>query len=310
MKRFALPTSFLWICFALFAAPAAQGQLLDSSVGLSAGLVKLFGTVTGFSAKADVQVLTNGQETLRTPMTFALLDGKMRMDFDMTAMRGRDVQPAIVNGMKQLKLDRVSSLIRLDKRITHILFTGVRGYVNLEIPEADAAAAQKNVQIQRTPLGKVIVDKHPCNKSKVIVKSAQGAVLLEATTWNAEDLKDFPIQIAVQAKEGTTVLRFTQIELTRPAAAQFEVPSGYKEYSSAETLILAATQKQIKSPAKPATTAKKTSPSSKPKPAVPVNSASPPVKPAIKPSKAPAQPVRTNTNAAPRSIVKPSPAKR
>ncbi|MBC8097636.1 MAG: hypothetical protein H7Y43_17685, partial [Akkermansiaceae bacterium] len=221
MKRFAALSATFSVFLFLLAAPSARAQFLDSSVGVSAGLVKLFGTVTGFSARTDVQVLdTNRQETLRTPMNFALLDGKVRMDFEMTQMRGKAVQPAVVNGMKQLNLDRVASIIRLDKRNTHILFAGVRGYVDMEISPAEAEAAEKNVQVQRTALGKETVDKHPCTKNKVIVRNAKGVTLLEAITWNAADLKDFPVQIAVQAREGTTILRFTEINQTRPAAAQ------------------------------------------------------------------------------------------
>ncbi len=308
MKRFAALSAILSLFLYLLTAPFARAQFLDSSVGVSGGLVKLFGTQSGFSARTDVQVLdTNRQETLRTPMNFALLDGKVRMDFEMTLMRGKAVQPAIVNGMKQIGLDRVASIIRLDKRITHVLFAGAASYVDMEISPADAEAAEKNVQVQRTALGKETLDKHPCTKNKMVVRNAKGMTLLEATTWNAEDLKDFPVQIAVQAKEGTTIMHFTQIQLARPAAAQFEVPASYTKYGSAETLMLAATQKQMTSPKSNAPSKGNARPTSRGM-NTPAKSPTASTKPAVRSLNPPVPAAKTN--AVTGSARKPLPAKK
>ncbi|HLP77319.1 MAG TPA: hypothetical protein VK327_10410 [Candidatus Paceibacterota bacterium] len=304
MKRSEMLKAAVCIVAGLFLAMPVRAQFLDSSVGVSAGLVKLFGNFTGFSAQTDVQVLdSNRQETLRTPMNIALLDGKVRMEFEMSQMRGKSVQPAVVNGMKQMGMDRVASVIRIDKRITHIFFPKVQGCVDLDITPAEAEAAEKNVQVQRTPLGKEVVDKHPCTKNRVVVKSAKGASLMEATTWNAEDMKDFPVQIAVQAKEGTTILRFTKIQMTRPAAALFDVPAGFTKFTSAEALMLAATQRQLTG-SKPAAPAKNTV-------NAPVASTSTaatgPAKKTTRPAPAAGSVVKTNAT---RSVSKPATTKR
>src|SRR5438105_5007866 len=61
--------------------------------GLSAALMKLFGDVTNFTARADVQVLDASQvERLRTPMNFAAADGKLRAEIDMVQMRGQGLE--------------------------------------------------------------------------------------------------------------------------------------------------------------------------------------------------------------------------
>lgn len=246
MKHFAaLRASFL-ILLLLFLGPFARAQLLDSSVGIGAGLSKLFGNATAFSAQTVVQVLdTNRQEVLQSPMNFSLLDGKIRMEFDMTQMRGKQIQPAMISALKKIGMDRVASIIRVDQKLIYVVFTGLRSYVPMEMSKEETEAAQKNVQVLRAPLGKETIDKHPCTKNKVVVKNSRGVTLLEATTWNAADLKDFPVLIGVQAKEGITFLRFSQVQMTRPPAMQFEAPAGFTKYTSTDMLMLAAMQQQI-----------------------------------------------------------------
>ena len=63
-------------------------------------------------------------------------------------------------------------------------------------------------------------------KNKVVVKNDQGPVL-QATTWNAADLKDFPVQIELKEKEDTVRMRFTDIRLGKADPQQFDVPAGY-----------------------------------------------------------------------------------
>ena len=79
----------------------------ESPVGVSAGLVRLFGNVSGFAAKADVRVLDAAKrESLRAPIGFALLDGKLRLEVDMAQMKGM-VPPQLVPALKHADLDRV-----------------------------------------------------------------------------------------------------------------------------------------------------------------------------------------------------------
>ena len=233
--------------FLLLSGATAFGQFsADSPVGISAGLAKLFGNINAFVARADVQVLdTNRQETLRTPMGFAFLDGRMRMEIDLSQMRGRSVPPAAIAALKQAGLDRVISIVRLDKKMIHVVFSGVRSYANMDLSGADAEAAQKNLQIQKTLLGRETVDSHPCARNRVLVKNSKGTALLDATTWNATDLKDFPVQIALQSLDSTTIVRFNQIRFARPEAAQFEPPAGYARFNNTDSLLMSAAQKAL-----------------------------------------------------------------
>jgi hypothetical protein len=70
-----------------------------------------------------------------------------------------------------------------------------------------------------------------------VVGGGEKGSSLEATTWNASDLKDFPIQIQTEEKGNTTLMRFRQVQLAKPEAKDFELPTGYKEYQDQQQLI-------------------------------------------------------------------------
>jgi hypothetical protein len=63
-------------------------------------------------------------------------------------------------------------------------------------------------------------------KNKVTIRNDKGAVL-EAITWNAADLKDFPLQIEMKEKGNTVRMHFTQLQFTKPDPQQFDVPPAY-----------------------------------------------------------------------------------
>lgn len=240
LKNLAPLLLFLTACL-----PATAQLSADSPVGVSAGFAKLFGNIPGFSATADVQVLDGSrQEVLRTPMRFQFLSGKMRMDLALTEMKGKSITPIVVNSYKQAGLDRITSIVRLDKKQIYLVFPGVRSYAVSEMSKAEAEAAAKNLQIQRKLVASETLDGHACTQNQVIVKNAKGTNLLEAVVWNASDLQDFPVKVQVQSPGKTTTLHFTQIQMTRPEPSQFEPVSTYTKYSSPDALLIAIAQKQ------------------------------------------------------------------
>ena len=54
-------------------------------------------------------------------------------------------------------------------------------------------------------------------------------MLLQATTWNATDLKDFPIQIEMKESGNSTIMHFMNVKLVTPDPQLFEIPAGFKE---------------------------------------------------------------------------------
>ena len=222
---------------------ACCAQLPSEGVpaGVSAAMLQLFGNATAFTARADVRVLDNSRnERIRTPVDFAALDGKLRAEIDMTQIRSKELPPAALAGLKQLGVDRVVSVVRPDRKVIYIIYPRAKSYANL--PMAKEAATARDFKVAKTVLGKETLDGHLCVKNQVVVKNGTN-VLLAATTWNASDLKDFPVQIATKENDLTSILRFQQIRFVRVKASQFEPPAGYTRYRDPQSLMLELSKK-------------------------------------------------------------------
>jgi hypothetical protein len=243
MKKLFFPA----IVAVLTALPTANAQVgaPNASPGINAALPRLFGDVTAFSAKADVQVLDKEQkEKVATPMGFSLLDKKVRVEMDMTQMKSKDMPAGAAASMKQLGMDRVVSIILPEQKVTYIIFPGLQSYVNMPLPKEDTATFEKNPKPEKTEVGKETIDGHPCVKRQVVVTDDQG-VKHEATVWEATDLKDFPVRILTTEKDDTIIMRFKDIKLAKPDAKQFDKPEGFKEYPDAQSMMQAVMAKMV-----------------------------------------------------------------
>lgn len=208
-------------------AAFAQMPSAGSPTDLNAAFMKLFGSVTAFTAKVDTQVLDQSQkEWVRMPMALAALDNKVRVEVNMAQVKSKDLPENAIAKLKQMGMDRVVSIIRPDKKATFILYPGAQGYVSMPLAKAEVEAWEKGLKLEKALLGKETLDGHACVKNRVVVKNNQAPVL-EATTWNATDLKDFPVQIETKEKGNTVLMRFSQVQLAKPDAKQFELPAGY-----------------------------------------------------------------------------------
>jgi hypothetical protein len=230
----------------LLAGFSAFAQMPDNVNG---ALIQLFGNITAFSAATDVQVLDKTQkEWARTQMDFAVLDGKIRVDIDMARMKNTNLKPEMLSQLKQLHMDRVASISRPDKKLLYIVYPDARSYIGLPLTNEAALVGQK-YKIEKKPVGQETVDGHPCAKNLVTVKDEKGSVVLTATTWNASDLKEFPVQIATKENDDTTIMHFRQPKLAPPDAKQFEPPAGFTRYPD-PTALMTAVAKKLPAPQK------------------------------------------------------------
>ena len=225
---------FVAVAGSIAAASVSFAQMgpPGSPAGVGPSLAQLFGKATSFSAECDLRTLDKDQnEKMSTPMQFAFLEGKMRVEIDMSQIKGKDVTPNASEMMKQMGMDRVISISLPDSKTKYTLFPTVQSSVKTELSEEDAVALDKMPKIVKTPLGKETIDGHPCVKNKVVITDDKGGSN-EFTTWNATDLKDFPVQVQNTENGETTVMLFKNIKLSKPDAAQFAVPADYKQYDS------------------------------------------------------------------------------
>ena len=214
----------------------AQGATDTTSI-LNSAMLKLFGNISGFTARAEVHVEDkNKKETQFVPLGFALLDSKVRMDLDVTQLKGSELDPFVLNQLKQLGMETSIVVTRPDKKVTLSIYPKAKAYAEVAMSKEEAAAAAVNNELKKTKLGKETVDGHPCERNKSVLTGDNGQKI-EATTWNAGDLKDFPVKIQLVDKDTTVIINFKDVKLARPDAAQFDAPAGMTRFETAEALM-------------------------------------------------------------------------
>lgn len=215
------------------------------STGVSASLIRLFGTNNTFTAQAEVQVLdVKNKELIGTPMSFAFADNKIRVEVDLNRMRNR-LEPDALAKVKPLGMDNVVSIIRPEQRAALIVFPKLQAFVKLDMPPTEAQAFLTRAKMERTTVGKEKMEGHPCVKQRVVITDDAGKKS-EATVWTATDLRDFPVCVATKEKEGLVVIRFRQIQFARTDAGKFEPPTGFVECSDIQVLLAGPVVKYMK----------------------------------------------------------------
>lgn len=223
----------------LLSAVSAQAQFggATAQAGLNAAMMKLFGDVKAFSSQAEVRMLDKaGVETMSMPMAFAMLDGKIRAEIDMSRVKSKDMPPEAAASLKQMGMDKMISIVRPDKKSTLVIYPSLRSYTDVPMSKEDAADLDKKYTVRTTKLGNETIDGHPCEKNKVVVTGENGEKH-EALVWNAADLKKFPIQMQMNQQEADVVMRYTNTQMSPPDAKQFEAPAGYTKYPSVDKLM-------------------------------------------------------------------------
>lgn len=241
-KRMLIPGLVL-MGLLLPARGVAQMPSLESPTGVNASFIKLFGTHKTFASKVEAQVFdASGKEWVSLELEMKALDEKVRLDIDLDRIKSRDLPEFAVASLKQAGLGRVISLILPDKKATYVIYPAAEAVLDLPLEQKDAEALAAGYQVEKTELGQEAVESEPCVKNKVVVRN-KGAVALEATTWEAASLKGFPVKIETKEKSRTMVMRFRQVQFTRPDAALFELPKGYTQYKDPQAMMVGLMKK-------------------------------------------------------------------
>ncbi|MDB6122469.1 MAG: hypothetical protein JWQ71_1462 [Pedosphaera sp.] len=236
----------LFAVLALTSSPASAQMTGGSPAkGMDAAMMKLFGSNNSFASKAEIRILDkSGRPTSVIPMNFTLLEGKTRMDIDLTQIKSSDMPPNAIPMLKQIGMDKMTQIKRPDKAVDLSIYPGLKAYVEAPSSKEEIADAAKNYKMDKSKLGKETIDGHPCEKNKVVLTDDKGQKT-EATTWNATDLKDFPVQIQMVADGENLLMKFSDIKLSKPSANQFEVPTGMAKYTNQAQLMQIVTQRML-----------------------------------------------------------------
>jgi hypothetical protein len=220
---------------------ASQSMVPGSGAGMNSALLKLFGNNAAFTARAELRVLDNKakKETTFMPMKFAMLDGKVRVDMDTTQIKSQEIPPEAMADIKKMGMDSVIAIKRPDKKTSLFLYPSLQACVETAMSKDEIADTARNYKVEKTKLGRETVEGRACDKNKVVLTSDQGQKV-EATVWNAPDLKDFPVKIQMADPENTIVFTFKDVKPGRPDPGQFEAPEKYTKYDNAQRLMMAA----------------------------------------------------------------------
>ena len=240
----------LWISTVvavIFVGQSAFAQLPQANVpGLDAALTKLFGNNNAFTATATARLVDEKEtETMSMPMGYAMLDGKIRSEVDMTQVKSKQM-PAEANAiLKQMGMDKMVSIVRPDKQAQFIIYPTARAYTEMPISKGTNASGDPDFKMETTKLGTETVDGHPCVKNKVTF-SSKDAEKQEAIVWNATDLKDFPVKMQMEQGRGVTlVMTYANIKMEKPEAKLFEPPTDFEKYDSVDKLLQSVMMKML-----------------------------------------------------------------
>jgi len=236
----------LLLAIGVFVGHGARAQLPGGSqAGMNAAMLKMFGDITAFSSKADVRVQERGaREPMTMTVDFAMLDGKVRMDLDMSTVKSKQLPADLLAGYKSAGMDKVATVLRPDRKSALLIYPAVRGYVELPMSKEEAADMDRKFKIDKTRLARETIGGQVCDKTKVVVSSDTGEKH-QALVWYAMDLKNFPVKMQMDQPQMTVVMEYRDVKLARPDAKQFETPAGFARYPSVEQLMQKAMQKVL-----------------------------------------------------------------
>jgi hypothetical protein len=218
----------------LFAQGMFGGQRRDPG----GSLADIFGKEKSFTATARTSIKPPDGNNMQMEMSYAVLEGKVRTEMDMTKMQGGGMPPEALAQMKAMGMDKTVTIMLPEKHTGYLIYPGLKAYCSLPMgPGASGAETNKPPKIERTEMGKETVDGHPCVKYKVVI-TAEGEAPLTTYVWQATDLKDYPVQTEVTAEGATITTLFQNINQSKPSASLFDPPADFKQYGSMQELMM------------------------------------------------------------------------
>lgn len=240
-----LPITLLALLGASLFGSATYTQGFDSPSAKDPGedMAKIFGKDLAFTATALTTMKDRSSHEVHSmQIAYAVRDGNVRTETDMTKIKSPDMPAEALAHMRQMGMDRTIHIYRSDTHVAYLIYPGLKAYCQL--PTSTKTDDAKPPRIQRTELGKDTIDGHPCTKIKMTVTPENGKTF-EAIVWEAHDLKNFPIQTEFGSDGVTVTTLFKNINLTPPAASLFEPPAQFKRYPNMQELMMSGMQRMM-----------------------------------------------------------------
>ncbi len=227
----------------LHAQPGPRGAGAGPSPKFDPAFRKLFGEHARWSSAMEFHIPNArgaGPVTMQAQM--AMLDGKSRLDIDMTKMQG-GMPPGMAEQIKAMGMAEIATITIPEKKMNFLLYPGLEGYVETPLP-ADADKPLEKFQMELTKVGEETIDGHACIKSKFAITEEQGKKR-EGVVWQAGGLKNFPLKIESEESGQTITMTFRDVKMTAPAATLFELPKHFKMYPNQQMMLQEAMMKRL-----------------------------------------------------------------
>lgn len=245
-----LPIRFLPILFlaALTAEVSAQlpGRGIEGAPGIGSGgaMLRFLGEHKAFMADVNIGTKSERGGTVLLSGKLAFHDGQSRLELDLTKMEAGRMPPAVMESLKAAGMGELVILTRPEKKLTYLVYPGMQAYAETPLREEQSAEAAKALKLETTRVGEENLSGHPCVKNRVVVTDPQGKTQ-EATTWNATDLRNFPVAIETTDKGAQVTLFFSNVRFGPPPSSTFELPRDLRKYADTREMMREAMMKLL-----------------------------------------------------------------
>lgn len=242
-----LRLSSLAVAGGLFVSSAMAQMPGGSPAGITAALTQLFGKNNSFTAQASMRVMDKNQKEIASgPLEFAMREGNLRVDVDISKLKSDQIPAAAAASLKQFGMERIASVFRVDKKAMYLIYPSIQAAVDSPLPKEDAASLAVPPKFTTTEMGKEVLDGVAVTKNKVTYTDPKGASR-EANTWTAASLKGFPLQLQTEENGSTLILRFSDVKLSKPESKLFDIPSGFTKYADMQAMMTGVMKKMMNS---------------------------------------------------------------
>lgn len=211
---------------------------------LAAALSEFFSDTRAFTAGVELTLpAKEGGESMKLPFGVAMADGKMRWELNLANVKSAELPPEAITGMKDMGLDRMFFIYQPSKPLT-LAFPGMKSYVEMAVPKTEGVqqlAQEKIGRLEKKELGRENIAGQPTVKYAVKIPGDDGT----ATVWQATNLQNLPVKIAITKDKQTYQLQLSNIKLGQPDAAYFAVPAGFAKQADLSAVIQAAAMKSF-----------------------------------------------------------------
>ena len=211
---------------------------------LAAALSQFFSDTRAFTAGVEMTLPTQGGgEGMKLPFGVAMADGKMRWELNLANVKSAELSPEVIASIKEMGMDQMFFIYLPGKPLT-LALPGMKSYVEMPLPKPEGVqqqAAEKIGRLEKKEIGRETIAGQPTVKYAVKVPGDDGT----ATVWQATNLQNLPVKIAITKDQQTYQLQLSNIRLGQPDAAYFTVPAGFAKQADLTAVIQAAAMKSL-----------------------------------------------------------------